>query len=235
MKNRMYRENRKSINIMVGCKFDCVYCKPSFQRNMKRQKQRCLKCYEYTPHFHPKRLLKAPPRTQGKEFVFFPSSGDPSFLTAHQLILCNIYMKQYPETTFLIQTKNPESFNRIKFPNNAILGITLETDRRLYHTPSIFKTYRRISKAPIPIFRHIEFKDITHKRKAITIEPILQFNKRILTAWIYRIEPEFVYIGYDNHNCKLPEPTLKETKELIKEIKLFTEVRIKTLRKAWYE
>ena len=222
---------------MVGCNFDCVYCRPSFQRQMKRQKQRCLKCYEYTPHFHPERLLKAPPKTQGKEFVFFPSSGDPSFLTAHQLTLCNIYMKQYPETTFLIQTKNPEKFHRIKLPDNAILGITLETDLRLYHTPSLFKTYKRISKAPIPYYRIGDFWDVKHKRKAVTIEPILQFKTphSSLVPWIYRVDPEFVYVGYDNHNCELPEPTLKETKELIKSLEKFTKVRKKSLRKAWYE
>lgn len=234
--NRMYNENLKSINIMVGCKFDCVYCKPSFQKQMKRQRKNCKLCYEYVPHFHPKRLLKAPPKTEGKEFVFFPSSGDPSFLTSHQLTLCNIYMKSYPDTTFLIQTKDPlHVFYGIKFPDNAILGITLETDRRIYHTPSIFKTYDIISKAPNPIQRIIDFRAVKHKRKAVTIEPILQFNRNLLSAWIHYVDPEFVYVGYDNHNCKLPEPIFKETKDLILELKLFTEVRIKSLRKAWYE
>ena len=231
----MYKENQKSINIMVGCKFNCVYCKPSFQRQMKRQRKRCELCYQYTPHFHPKRLLKAPPKTKDKEFVFFPSSGDPSFLTAHQLILCNIYMKQYPETTFLIQTKDPVLFHRIMFPDNAILGITLETNEVIFIGFPKYRLYSQISKAPDSLYRYRNFLDVKHQRKAITIEPILQFNKWMFEKWIERLDPEFVYIGYDNHNCKLPEPTLQETKELIKSLEKFTEVRIKTLRKAWYE
>lgn len=221
---------------MVGCKFNCVYCKPSFQRQMKRQRKNCKLCYEYIPHFHPERLLKTPPKTTDNEFVFFPSSGDPSFIVYCELVMMIKYMKKYPDTTFLIQTKDPLNiFHRIKFPDNAILGITLETDRSKYDTPSIFKTYRRISGAPIPIWRITDFRDVKHEWKSVTIEPILQFNKKVLSAWIYRINPLFVYVGYDNHNCKLPEPTLRETRELIKELSSFTEVRIKSLRKAWYE
>jgi len=36
-------------------------------------------------------------------------------------------------------------------------------------------------------------------------------------------------------NCKLPEPTLALTEQLITELGKFTAVRIKKLRKAWYE
>jgi len=152
--------------------------------------------------------LKRPPTTLGDNFIFFPSSGDPAFASPHEMQTAIDYTRKYSDCTFFIQSKNPECFLPYKFPENVILGITLETDLRLYHTPSLFTMYQQISKAPIPIERTNHFEDVKHKRKMVTIEPILDFKVSILTAWIYRINPEIIYIGYDNHNCKLPEPAL---------------------------
>ena len=60
-----------------------------------------------------------------------------------------------------------------------------------------------------------------------------------MTEWIRQIAPEFVYIGYDNHRrleaLEIHEPTLEETEELIEKLSKFTEVRLKTIRKAWWE
>ena len=232
--NHMYTQSRKSLNWFVGCEHNCVYCKPSFQAQMKRQLHNCKDCYAFTPHAHLDRLLKSPPKTNGEEFIFFPSSGDPAFASDEQWTKAIEYTEKYYDRTFLIQTKNPEVFQHLKFPDNVVLGITLETDRRLYYTPSLFKNYERISKAPIPFFRTFAFKDVKHKRKFVTIEPILQFSS-ILLSWVFQINPEFVYVGYANHGCKLPEPKLADTKKLIVELEKFTEVRIKTLRKAWWE
>ncbi|GAI06806.1 unnamed protein product [marine sediment metagenome] len=87
---------------------------------------------------------------------------------------------------------------------------------------------------PEPYWRTHAMLQTEHKRKAVTIEPILQFTS-ILAVWIEQINPEFVYVGYDNHNCRLPEPSLAETMKLIEQLEVFTEVRTKTIRKAWWE
>jgi len=234
MKTNMYTQNKKSLNWFVGCRHDCVYCKPSFQAQMKRQLHNCKKCYIYVPHAHLEKLKRTPPKTENAEFIFFPSSGDPAFATREQWEKAIEYCKKWSDRTFLIQSKNPEVFYGYRFSDNVILGITLETDLRLYSTPSLFKSYERISKAPTPIFRVQNFRHLGHKRKFVTVEPILQFGEHLL-SWIYQINPEFVYVGYDNHKCFLPEPRLEDTLKLIDELKKFTEVRVKTLRKAWWE
>ena len=103
MMNRMYEENRRSLNAYVGCKFNCVYCKPSFQRQMKRQKNRCRLCYDYAPHFHSERLLKPPPKTVGDQFIFFPSSADLAFATLFEMCDMIEYAKKYSDRQFLMQ------------------------------------------------------------------------------------------------------------------------------------
>lgn len=234
--NRMYRENVKSLNAFVGCNFNCVYCVPSFQRNMKRQRKNCERCYKYDPHFHPERLLKKPPKTEGNEFIFFPSSGDPSFAQPKDFLAMIYYAQDNPNSQFLIQTKSPKFLRKYSFPDNVILGITLETNQQNFNpTPSKYKKYSEITSAPRPFDRYLDFVEVNHWRKIVTIEPILDFQTWVLEAWIRHIDPEAVYIGYDNHSVFLPEPILPKTQQLTHTLGKFTQLRMKTLRKAWYE
>jgi len=202
---------------------------------MKRQKKHCLKCYRYEPHAHLERLLKKPPKTVGDEFIFFPSSGDPAFASFADLSVALEYARKYVDTKFLIQSKNPSYFIDVDFPDNVILATTIETNQDTFETPSKYTSYSQISKAPSPYKRYLAMLEVQYKHKMVTIEPILQFQHGVLLTWIVKIKPEIVYVGYDNHNYHLPEPTLEETQVLIDRMKLFTEVRVKTLRRAWWE
>lgn len=88
----------------------------------------------------------------------------------------------------------------------------------------------------MPSLRAGSLSDLKHDREIVTIEPILQFDEQILIGWLKRINPWIIYIGYDNHKCKLPEPTLNQTRALIKTLcDLDFKVKLKTIRKAWYE
>ena len=231
----MYEENRKSLNWFVGCRHNCVYCRPSFQAQMKRQLHNCKSCYLFEPHAHLERLRKAPPRTGDGEFIFFPSSGDVAFSTFTEFNESIMFAEKWKDRDFLTQTKNTGCFLDRGFPDNMILGTTIETDLYEFRgTPSKFREYRQISHAPLPYYRYLAMLEVKHDRKEVTIEPILQFSD-ILVEMIRKINPEFVYVGYDNHNCRLPEPSLADTKALISQLEVFTEVRIKTLHKAWWE
>ena len=72
--SRMY-DNTKTWNPSVGCCYNCIYCEPSFQAQLKRRKRACLDCYEYTPHTHKERLKRIP----SAEIVFVSGCGDISF------------------------------------------------------------------------------------------------------------------------------------------------------------
>lgn len=238
--NRMYKENRKSINAFVGCLHNCVYCKPSFQRQMKRQRKRCELCYNYTPHSHLERLSKAPPKTKDKEFIFFPSSGDLAWASRFTVESHIGYARKYKDRMFLIQSKNPKFFLNYEWPPNVILGTTIETTERYWFAgPSKFKAYKEISKAPYPDERFKIMLEVREKfpdhQIIVTIEPILTFNPNLFPEWIEAINPDIVYVGYDNHSNYLPEPRLEATLKLIDALEKFTEVRKKTIRHAWWE
>jgi len=195
-------------NPFKGCEYDCTYCIPSFQRQAKRQKHLCSDCYSYKPHFHEERLLKVPASSN----IFACGNGDISFCPDDQLQMIIEVIHQRSSKTFLLQSKDPSTFERIKdFPSNLIIGTTIETDRE--------DIYKNVSKAPLPKDRIKSFTSIKHDRKMITIEPILKFKHDIMCNWIKKIDPELVWLGFDTKNTPwLISPSVDEAMTLYKDL-----------------
>ena len=223
----MYRFSVKQWNIFVGCNYDCIYCEKSFKAQLKRQKNNCIDCYNYMPHEHNNRLANSLPNTSYLEFIFVVSHGDISFCSTGYFNKIIDVIKDNPNKTFLIQSKNPETFNRIsKYPRNVILGTTLETD-----DDDLYKL-NKISDAPLPSRRYHDFKQIKHKTKMVTIEPIIRFTPNFIN-WIEDLNPVVVWLGYDSKNCNLPEPDIKDFWELFTNIsRLYIPVILKTVRQG---
>ena len=226
--NHMYRDSVLQWNVFVGCRFDCIYCEKSFKLQMKRQKWKCIKCYNYEPHFHPERLNRKLPKTTGDQFIWPCSSGDITFAKPQCIYKILDAIKRHPDRTFLLQSKNPAVFKKYEpLPENVVLDITLETNRD--------EGYRGISKAPLPSKRFKDYLKVEHPRKFVTIEPVLDFDLKTFVSWIRRIKPERVYLGYDSKNCRLPEPPLQKVLALESELKKFTKVKRKLFREAYSE
>jgi len=241
---RMYKEAEgKTVSPFVGCEHDCVYCDVTFKRQMKRRKKYCMDCYWYVPHAHLERIRKdgkwiAPPKTAPNEFIFLCDFSDVCYAPKEVMQIIIQWTEHYPDRTFLLQSKNPECFRQYKFPKNVILGTTIETNKIFFNTPSKYDYYKQISKAPFPINRFVSMVMLSHPRKLITVEPILDFDLSVMLSWIRAIKPEITYMGYDSHPKvnKLPEPKLKKFDELKERLeKLNLEVRVKLRRKAWWE
>jgi len=229
---RMYKDV-KTWSPFVGCYHDCIYCKPSFQRQMKRRRKWCNLCYNYEPHFHPERLNRIP----NVKTIFACAFGDIAFAQSNWIRQIFEAIRKYKDKTFYIQTKDPSIFKSEIFfetPENVKLGVTLESDLLYYATPSRFKKYFEISQALNPETRlEIMFK-VKDLINYVTIEPVLDFSNEF-SSKLEELPLEFIYLGYDNHNCKLPEPSVNKTLKLKEELEKFTEVRLKTVRKAWWE
>ena len=223
----MYQDAIFRWNVMVGCLHNCIYCKRSFQAQMKRQLHNCKDCYDFKPHFHEERLninfnLKKY-ETKGDQFIWVASSSDICFIKFEWMDKILKRVKKFPNRTFFFQTKNPIIFKWFRFPSNCLLGITLESDWYI--------KYNEISKAPSLLKRFIDFSDVKcNNKKVVTIEPILSFDLSNFIYVIKHINPERVYIGYDTKNCGLPEPPLSKTLELIEELKKFTKVKLKYMK-----
>lgn len=215
-KSNMYQHSKKQWNPFVGCLFDCPYCKLSFQAQLKRwAANNCQDCYNYKPHFHENRLDDKMPVTRGLEFISCCLSGDISFAHAEWIEAIIEKIKEWHNRTFLIQTKNPIVLENYDFPENVLLGITMETNRDYW-----------LSNAPLPRERASTFArlDFPSNRKIVTIEPIIMFDWSPFNAMIKKIHPGRVYVGYDTKNTGLEEPRMELTRSFIKTLNLFTDV-----------
>jgi len=231
----MYQDAIFRWNVCKGCNFNCFYCIPSFQKQAKRlmpkfdengvQYRGCQDCYDYKPHFHPERLdidfNKKKYETSGDKFIWAVSSGDIACMKEEWIQEILDKIREYPNRTFFMQTKDPSCFYKYDFPGNMLLGITLETNE--------YPHGYRPSKAPLPWHRYVSFKDLDFPRKVVIIEPIMEFRLGIFLRWLVDLNPERVYIGYNSKpkNCYLPEPSLEKTLNLIKDLKAFN-IKVKT-------
>lgn len=210
--SRMY-ENTRTWNPFVGCRFNCIYCKPSFQAQAKRQRKNCQKCYDFEPHCHPERLSRIPKA----DIVFVCGFGDisfcPDFFFVEIIGAIKTNNLKNPEMTYFIQSKNPTYFRPFLWliPTNVVLLTTVESPYQLYDG---------ISTAPLPFERMVDFNVLDWPRKGITIEPIMDFQEKTFAQQIVFMNPEFVYIGYNSRpkQVQLPEPSLAKTERLIADL-----------------
>ena len=199
-------------NPFMGCEFDCTYCEPTFKRQAKRQKQNCLKCYAYTPHFH-EHTLKSLPSTST---IFVGGNGDLAFCEPSDIRRIIERVKQHsvrcPHKTFFFQSKQPEVFAPFlsELPESAILLTTLETNRD--------EGYGEVSKAPLPSVRYQQFFNLDYPRKVVTAEPLMDFDTDIFSRWIIDLQPEYVWVGLNSkaEAVKLPEPSDGKVSGLIR-------------------
>jgi hypothetical protein len=232
---KVYRDT-KSWNPFVGCRFGCVYCKPSFQNLIAwiGRMRHCEPCKSYSPHEHPERLDRVP----RDEAIFVCEDGDISFAEPR-------FMKSILETmrsddreyrVWFLQSKNPRCLGQYVelLPENTYLLTTLETNRD--------EGYDTISKAPPPSERYKDFLSLKWNKKMVTVEPIMDFDLDTFSEWILSITPKAVFIGYNSHPKKvpLPEPEKKKTWQLIHTLEkngilvLKKEMRDKRARKKAY-
>ncbi len=229
-KKNMYKLSVGQWSPFAGCNHKCLYCINSFQRQVKRwAKKNCPECYEFTPHAHPDRFNQTLPPTRYMQFIFTCSSGDIACCDDIQYLERIIgRIREEPNKTFLIQSKNPQTFNRAIFPKNVILGTTLETNKD--------ELCEGTSKAPKPSQRYKDFTKVDHLLKMVTIEPVIDFDLDVMIDWIRNINPCMVWLGYDSGKNKLPEPELEKVKSLHWQLaKNGFVVILKTIRKAWHE
>jgi len=223
-KTKMFDLVQRTWNPIVGCEHCCVYCWSRFFAET-----RLRHTLRYRGGFKPQ-LIEA---ELGKRFhngylVFVSDMGDMfgSWVPSSWIRKVLQTIKE-SSAQFLLLTKNPSRFHEFlnEFPPNVVLGATIESNRDY-----------KVSKAPSPRQRYLAMKDLNWQPKMVSVEPILNFDRDIFLEWIRGINPQLVYVGYDNYynftHHRLAEPSQEKTKWLINELEEFTSVRRKSLREG---
>lgn len=156
-----------------------------------------------------------------KPLIFVCSGNDlataPNDTKLKILRKCN----EEPDNYYLIQSKNPTNLKNVEneFPPNLIIGTTIETNRS--------KLCEDVSNTPVPKRRAESMEVFYDYHRMVSIEPVMDFDLKILVSFIRNARPNFVSIGADSKGHKLREPGSEKIESLIKELEEFTEVRTK--------
>ena len=128
---------------------------------------------------------------------------------------------EYPENTYVFQTKNPLRYREIAYwPSKCVLGTTIESNKK----------HSCMGDAPRPAARMVgmRYMKLLGFKTFITIEPILDFDVERLVGIIVEAMPDFVNIGADSKGNGLPEPEWSKVEELIGAVKGYgVEIRAK--------
>lgn len=180
----------------VGCPHQCIYCYITAHKALPEELVMDLPF----PQLGTGRTIFV-----GFECDLFAdgvSSDDIRSVLSH----CGKYDNKY-----VFQSKNPARIADFleEMPSNSLIGTTIETNRG--------GLISAISKAPSPWKRAHGLRVVKDYGfpTFLTIEPILDFDPRLLHDMITTIKPEFVNIGADSKGHGLKEPSKETVRELI--------------------
>lgn len=199
-------------NPVVGCLHNCTYC---WARDLAENRLNHME--KYKEGFKPKLVEYELKKKFKDRFVFAVDMGDlfGDWVPKEWITAVIEAIKQSPRSYFLFLTKNPERYFEFLdiCPANVVLGATIETNREY-----------KVSKAPLEVKRYKAMSNLPWENKLISVEPIMDFDMAIFVQWIKEIQPSTVYVGYDNYNNNLPEPSMDKTLRLVAELSKFTRV-----------
>ena len=219
-------EGLKTWNPYFGCRHYCYRGGCWARRKLAHRlgtRLNCDLCYDFKPHFHPERLKRVPEDPR----IFVVAHGDlfgwwvPREVIESILDVC----RSIPKEMWFFETKNPKRYFEFLdlFPENTVLSTTIETNREY---PFEVRGY---TPPPIERFKHI-YEVRTHGFPVhVSIEPIMDFDHKVLIRWVKLIKPFKVAVGYDSLHNGLPEPYREKTLKLIRELEEFTDVERKQI------
>ncbi len=179
-------------NVIKGkCSHDCSYC------YMKRWG-------ELKPVRFDEKELKTD--LGSGNFIFVGSSTDmfaediPSEWIQKIIDYCESFDNQY-----LLQTKYPERFHKFNLSKKFVLGTTIETNR----------IYEEMGNTPLPLERAYAIGALKNNRTFVTVEPVLDFDKKEFSELLKKCNVEWINIGADTSNSGMPEPSREKIDNLI--------------------
>jgi len=132
---------------------------------------------------------------------------------------------EFPENTYLFQSKNPDIFLRLQhplfrpgFPENTILATTMETN----YSGARYRELTGCKARQTPWERMFAMRAIAKFTTMITVEPVVDFKPVAFCNYIAYSRVDIVTIGANSYYnaCPLQEPSAEDIEELVSRLSL---------------
>ena len=227
--SRMFSFITCTANPLGGeCPGGCVYCWAQGEKGIAKRYRH--EKYQGPPRIYEKVLRK---RFGSGDFVFVVDMRDKYSPDVSREMILEIlrWQGESPEAWFLDLTKWPERYLEFvgEIPVNVVLGATVESNR--VHSgvslapscPSRLEAMARVREA------------FPEHRLFVSVEPILKFELGEFIESLKKLRPWKVAVGHDNYGYRLDEPSKSDTDDLAWSLQQFTDIEVKSIRKAWWE
>jgi len=229
MTSRMFPFITCTANPLGGrCPGGCVYCWAQGEKGLAKKWD--MEKYEGAPRLYEKVLKK---RYGSGDFVFVVDMRDLFSPDVPREMILEIlgWQEESPEAWFLDLTKWPERYLEFvgEIPVNVVLGATVESNRdhpMVSRAPSLSSRLESMARVREAFPDH---------RLFVSVEPILKHDLGGFLEPLKVLRPWKVAVGYDNYKYQLDEPSKSDTDDLAWSLQQFTDVVVKTIRKAWWE
>jgi len=206
-KGRMFRFVTHTYHPVIGCLHGCCYCwaEALIESRLKHHGGK------YKDGFFVPKLVESELIGEWKiknAIVGVSLTGDMwgEWIPREWILAVIEKIKEADKSNrFLFQTKNPARYKEFvhEFPDNIILGTTIETNYGF-----------DVSKAPHPQRRYEAIRYLSFP-KFLSVEPIMAFQLETLIRWIDDIKPIAIEIGADNYGHHLTEPLKEDVEKLL--------------------
>jgi len=210
------------------CPGGCDYCWAQGEKGIAKRYGHVK--YEGAPRLYEKVLRK---RYGSGDFVFVVDMRDLFSPDVPREMILRIlrWIGESPDAEFLLLTKWPERYLEFvgEIPVNVVLGATVESNRDhpvVSSAPSLSSRLESMARVREAFPDH---------RLFVSVEPILKFDLGDFVEALKVLRPWKVAVGYDNYKYQLDEPSKSDTDDLAWSLQQFTDVEVKSIRKAWWE
>lgn len=188
-------------SVFVGCAHGCSYCFAVKVARSVLKNTLHFRQHGFKPHFVEEELSRS---FKSQDFVCISWLGDICFATAQELARILERAGQFPQTEFLLLTKDPGRLlaKCPPLPENFVVGASIESNRNY-----------SLSKAPPPVDR---LKALARaNRRSLSLEPVLDFDLDIMVQWVESLRPEYVVVGPPYRRSGLVPPPREKLSELL--------------------